>query len=108
MNTQQCLVTPPLDPHEGSRVHGDAFDLQLRPFVLGESLMGGAGELGEEVGAVVEGSFDVFAADECYSLSAGEAIIIPEHEPRRWVCTSAAGLLYRAIVRLGAVQEGAP
>ncbi|KMM85655.1 hypothetical protein TU78_09600 [Pseudomonas taetrolens] len=95
-----------MDPVEGSSVHGDAFDLQLRPFALGESVMGGVGDLGEEVGAVVEGSFDVFAADECYSLSAGEAIIIPPHEPRRWVCTSAAGLLYRVIVRMGTVQEG--
>lgn len=105
MNTQQCLVTAPLESAEGSRVSGDAFDLQLRPFVQGESVTGGISDLGEEVGAIVEGSFDVFAADECYSLSAGEAIIIPPHEPRRWVCTSAKGLLYRAIVRVGTVQE---
>ncbi|VVP94105.1 hypothetical protein PS918_03532 [Pseudomonas fluorescens] len=108
MNTQQCRVTAPLTCAEGSRVSGDAFDLQLRPFVQGESVMGGISDLGEEVGAIIEGSFDVFAADECYSLSAGEAIVIPPHEPRRWVCTSANGLLYRAIVRLGAVQELQP
>jgi quercetin dioxygenase-like cupin family protein len=107
MSSQQCLVTPPLEPVDGSRVSGDAFDLQLRPFVRGESVMGGISDLGEEVGAIVEGSFDVFAADECYSLTAGEAIVIPPHEPRRWVCTSAKGLLYRAIVRIGAVPERA-
>jgi len=107
MSSQQCLVTPSPEPVEGSRVSGDAFDLQLRPFVQGESVMGGISDLGEEVGAIVEGSFDVFAADECYSLTAGEAIVIPPHEPRRWVCTSAKGLLYRAIVRIGAVPERA-
>ncbi|MVV51681.1 hypothetical protein EJA72_26055 [Pseudomonas sp. PB120] len=105
MSSQQCVVIPPLESAEDSQISGDAFDLQLRPFVQGESVMDGISDLGEEVGAVVEGSFDVFAADECYSLSAGEAIVIPPHEPRRWVCTSAKGLLYRAIVRIGAVQE---
>jgi quercetin dioxygenase-like cupin family protein len=108
MSTQQCLVVPPLACGEGGGVSGDAFDLQLRPFVQGESVMGGINDLGEEVGAIVEGNFDVFAADECYSLSAGEAIVIPPHEPRRWVCTSATGLLYRAIVRIRAVQERTP
>lgn len=107
MNTQQCLVTAPLNAEEGSGVSGDAFDLQLRPFVQGEVVEGGFRDLGEEVGAIVEGSFDVFAAGEVYTLSAGEAIIIPPDEPRRWVCTSATGLLYRAIVRTDAVREAA-
>ncbi|NBA94842.1 hypothetical protein [Pseudomonas sp. R5(2019)] len=108
MSTQQCLLTPPLDASAVSAISGDAFDLQLRRFVQGEAVEGGISDLGEEVGAIVEGSFDVFAADESYSLSAGEAILIPAHEPRRWVCTSAQGLLYRAIVRNSDVQEGAP
>lgn len=105
MSTQHCVVTAPAGSCADSQISGDAFDLQLRSFVQGESVTSGMSELGEEVGAIVEGSFDVFAADESYSLSAGEAIIIPPHEPRRWVCTSAQGLLYRAVVRLGATRE---
>lgn len=108
MTAQQCLVTQPLQvpvKTGASGVTGDAFDLQLRPFACGDVVEGGISDLGEEVGAVVEGSFDVFAAGESYSLSAGEAIIIPPNELRRWVCTSAQGLLYRAIVRLDATVE---
>lgn len=110
MSTQQCLVTQPvssLKAKEATSATGDAFDIQLRRFDLGDTVEGGISDLGEEVGAVVEGSFDILAAGESYSLTAGEAIAIPPHEPRRWICTSDQGVLYRAIVRLDAAQGAA-
>lgn len=51
---------------------------------------------GEEVVAILEGEFDVDAAGEHYRLAAGEAILIPPREPRRFTCVSEKGVLYRA------------
>lgn len=108
-NPHQCLVTPPLPQTENgqSGLSGDKFELQLRTFKQGEIVEGGLPNLGEEVGAILEGSFAVDAAGEQYELSAGEAIVIPPHEPRQWRCLSAAGVLYRAVVRLNAEQASA-
>jgi quercetin dioxygenase-like cupin family protein len=105
-HAQQCLTTPSLNQVEESQValSGDKFELKLQNFIQGESVEGGMPTLGEEVGAVLEGTFSVDAAGEHYDLCAGEAIVIPPNEPRAWRCTSASGVLYRAVVRLDAEQ----
>lgn len=99
---EHCLVTPPLTEAESGKtgLSGDKFELQLRTYTEGEIVEGGLPDLGEEVGAILEGSFAIDAAGEHYELSAGEAIVIPPHEPRQWRCQSATGVLYRAVVRL--------
>ena len=60
--------------------------------------------LGEEVGAILEGQFDILAAGEAYCLSAGEAILIPPKEARRFQCLSERGVLYRVTVHQKAVD----
>ncbi|HEX7911867.1 MAG TPA: cupin domain-containing protein [Paraburkholderia sp.] len=54
-----------------------------------------AGLLGEELAAVLEGRVDIVAADEHYVLSAGEAILIPPREARRYRCVTPGCVLYR-------------
>ena len=54
-----------------------------------------AGLLGEELAAVLEGRVDIVAADEHYILSAGEAILIPPREARRYRCVTPSCVLYR-------------
>ncbi|WP_321896964.1 cupin domain-containing protein [Burkholderia cepacia] len=58
------------------------------------------GARGEEVVAILEGEFDIDAAGEHYRLVAGEAILIPPREPRRFTCVGAKGVLYRAGTRV--------
>jgi quercetin dioxygenase-like cupin family protein len=50
---------------------------------------------GEEVAAVLEGQVDIVAAGEHYVLSAGEAILIPPREARRFRCLTPTAVLYR-------------
>lgn len=91
--------------HETS---GDAFDIAIHVLRRGETLSTAAGDAGEEVAAVLDGTFTIEAAGESYRLSKGEGIIIPSAEPRRWTCDTEGGRLYRVINRtsLGA-QAGA-
>ena len=81
---------------------GAAFDVSIEVLELGGQIEAAAGMSGEEVGAILEGTFTISAADELYRLSVGEGIIIPPGEPRIWVCTSKRGVLYRAVTRIGA------
>ncbi|WP_042885338.1 cupin domain-containing protein [Cupriavidus necator] len=78
---------------------GDAFDIAIHVLRQGEMLSAAAGEAGEEVAAVLEGTFTIEAAGESYRLSKGEGIIIPNAEPRRWTCDAGSGRLYRVINR---------
>lgn len=87
---------------------GDAFDIAIHVLRRGESLGAAAGEAGEEVAAVLEGTFTIQAAGETYHLSKGEGIIIPSAEPRQWTCDAEGGRLYRVINRSSlATQAGA-
>lgn len=106
MSLTNCIVTEPLASlAEGqAALSGDKFDLKLKTFAQGETVEGGLPSLGEEVGAILEGTFEVDAAGEHYTLTAGEGIVIPAHEPRAWRCVSEQGVLYRAIVRLSEEQ----
>lgn len=92
---------------ESYAARGSALDVSIRVLTHGERIEAAAGSVGEEVAAILEGSFSVTAADEHYELSVGEGIIIPPREPRTWICTSGRGVLYRALTLGAATIPGA-
>jgi len=88
--------------HETS---GDAFDIAIHVLTRGQTLSAAVGQAGEEVAAVLEGTFTIEAAGETYRLSKGEGIIIPSAEPRRWTCDTEGGRLYRVINRTSLSEQ---
>ncbi|MBB5501136.1 cupin domain-containing protein [Paraburkholderia sp. MM5384-R2] len=87
------------DPHAASqtvRAQGALLSTEFAVFEPSEVRDEAAGARGEEVVAILEGQFDIDAAGEHYRLVAGEAILIPPREPRRFTCIGAKGVLYRA------------
>lgn len=61
----------------------------------------------EEVGAVLDGRFELVMGDERHELAAGAGILIPPGEHRTWNLLSEAGTLYRVFPR-GQTKTGAP
>jgi len=55
--------------------------------------------LGEEVGAVLDGRFELTTGDERHELAAGSGILIPPGEPRTWRLLSGSGVLYRVFLK---------
>lgn len=53
------------------------------------------GELREEMGAVLDGCFEIVCEDERYELRPGDGILIPHQAPRTWRLLSEDGTLYR-------------
>ena len=51
----------------------------------------------EEVGAVLEGCFELQCGDERHELAAGDGILIPAGEAHRWQVVSETGVLYRVL-----------
>ena len=51
--------------------------------------------LGEEVGAVLNGRFELTMGDERHELAPGSGILIPPGEARTWRLLSDSGVLYR-------------
>lgn len=51
--------------------------------------------LPEEMGAVLDGVFELVCGDERYVLEAGDGILIPAHEARTWRLLSDHGAVYR-------------
>ncbi|WP_233857510.1 hypothetical protein [Paraburkholderia sp. HD33-4] len=91
------------DPHAASqtvRAEGALLTTEFAVFEPSEVHDDAAGACGEEVVAILEGEFDIDAAGEHYRLVAGEAILIPLGEPRRFTCLDAKGVLYRAGTRV--------
>ncbi|MGF6439519.1 cupin domain-containing protein [Paraburkholderia youngii] len=90
------------DPHAASqtmRAQGALLTTEFAVFEPSEVHDEPAGARGEEVVAILEGQFDIDAAGEHYRLVAGEAILIPPREPRRFTCVGTKGVLYRAGTR---------
>lgn len=54
---------------------------------------------GEEVGAVLEGRFELVLAEETHRLETGDAVVIPPGAPHLWRLLSPTGVLYRVINR---------
>ncbi|WP_322102270.1 cupin domain-containing protein [Paraburkholderia sp. J41] len=87
------------DPQAASqtlRAEGACLTTEFAVFAPRETRDEAAQTRGEEVVAILEGEFDIDAAGEHYRLVAGEAILIPPREPRRFTCLGAKGVLYRA------------
>jgi quercetin dioxygenase-like cupin family protein len=82
-----------------ARAQGELLTTEFSVFGAGEVREDRADARGEEVVAILEGEFDIDAAGEHYRLVAGEAILIPPREPRRFACIGAKGVLYRAGLR---------
>ena len=51
--------------------------------------------LAEEVGAVLDGRFELVSGGERHELASGSGILIPPGAPRTWRLLSASGVLYR-------------
>ncbi|WP_082378299.1 cupin domain-containing protein [Caballeronia cordobensis] len=79
------------------RAAGAALTASTQRMVIDDVVSVEKDMLGEEVAAVLDGRIAVLAAGEHYVLSAGEAILIPPNEPRRFTCVSSGSVLYRVI-----------
>jgi quercetin dioxygenase-like cupin family protein len=79
-------------------VQGATLGVTVHTLDLGAVIEFDAGLLGEEVGAVLEGACHVRAAGESYTLSAGQVIVIPAREPRRYEAMTAQLVVYRVVV----------
>jgi mannose-6-phosphate isomerase-like protein (cupin superfamily) len=88
------------EPFGVRRIAGQDLDVEFVRLAPSDVLdrRGGA-DAGEEVAAVLEGSWHVGCGREEYWLSPGEGIIIPPGEGSRWR-SETGGLLYRVIVRV--------
>lgn len=97
-------VAAPL-PRERKVAHGAALSASTQRMQCDELVAFEAGLLGEELTAVLEGRVDIVAADEHYVLSAGEAILIPPHEARRYRCVTPGCVLYRVVCNAAPNEE---
>jgi quercetin dioxygenase-like cupin family protein len=88
---------PGAEPGSVFATDGGSFDVTINVLAAGEHPTEPP-MLGEEVGAILEGSFHIETSEESFELVKGEAIIIPPGEPRRWTCRDDRGVLYRVIV----------
>jgi mannose-6-phosphate isomerase-like protein (cupin superfamily) len=78
------------------QTHGVVLAVELRHWAGGETLdVRERTELCEEMGAVLEGRYELLCGDERYELAAGDGILVPPGEPRTWRVLSEAGVLYR-------------
>ncbi|SPB18578.1 hypothetical protein NOV72_05778 [Caballeronia novacaledonica] len=88
---------------------GAALATSMQRMTRNEIIAFGADDApGEEVAAVLEGQVDIVAAGEHYVLSAGEAILIPPHEARRFQCATPTAVLYRVTCNAAAAREAEP
>lgn len=111
MSTADAIHCSPLvaavEDADASRAKGAALAMTTQAMKQDEVIEFAASALGEEVAAVLEGRVDVVAAGEHYVLSAGEAILIPPHEARRYRCLEANSVLYRVVCDASATAAAA-
>mgnify|MGYP001041109349 FL=1 len=81
--------------------HGRDLVVELKRWSAGETFETTGGE---EVGAVLEGAFELVLSAETHRLEAGTAVVIPPGEPHRWRLLAPTGVLYRVVNR----TSGAP
>ena len=79
-------------------VSGDSLKIELRRWRKGEKAKGTpCGSNGEEMAAVMSGTFRVRTATEEHELTTGEGIIIPPGSEREWQSLESGGCLYRVV-----------
>ena len=78
------------------RTEGRDLVVELRRWERGDiaQLTPPAGQ-GEEVGAVLNGRFELVSDGERHELAPGSGILIPPGVPRSWRLLSESGVLYR-------------
>ena len=78
------------------RTEGHDLVVELRRWTPGDiAQLAPPRELNEEVGAVLEGRFELVCEDERHELAAGSGILVPPGAPRTWRLLSDSGVLYR-------------
>jgi len=82
------------------RAEGDELAVELRRWTAAEigALQAPRG-LAEEMGAVLEGRFELACDDERYELGPGDGLLIPAGASRAWRMLSDSGVLYRVFPR---------
>jgi len=89
------------------QTRGLGLEVELRRWDAGQAQTLVAADIGEEVGAVLEGSFELRCGDECHELHAGSGILIPPGVSRCWRLLSESGVLYRVVGRPGPDEPAA-
>jgi hypothetical protein len=92
----------PHDPQTAPDFRADGRDLvvELRRWHKGDiGALTPPPNLNEEVGAVLDGRFELLCGDERHELAAGSGILIPPGEDRTWRLLSESGVLYRVFPR---------
>jgi mannose-6-phosphate isomerase-like protein (cupin superfamily) len=74
------------------RMRGQVLSVELRRWARDETV---AASGPEEVGAVLEGRFELCCGEERYELEDGQGIVIPPRAARCWRALSESGVLYR-------------
>jgi quercetin dioxygenase-like cupin family protein len=78
------------------RTRGKVLSVELRRWTTGASVsVSTPADLGEEMGAVLEGRYELTCEGERYELGPGDGILIPAGEPHTWRLLSGEGVLYR-------------
>lgn len=75
-------------------IRGETLSVELHRWAEDETAAADA-TAPEEVGAVLEGRFELSCGDERYELGEGQGIVIPPGAPRSWRTLSPTGVLYR-------------
>ena len=81
-------------PAPNLSVRGEVLAVELRRWAEDETVVADT-TAPEEVGAVLEGRFELRCGEELYVLAEGQGIVIPPGAPRRWRALAASGVLYR-------------
>jgi quercetin dioxygenase-like cupin family protein len=81
------------------RAEGDELAVELRRWTPGIGVPEAPRGLGEEMGAVLEGRFELACDDERYELGPGDGLLIPAGASRTWRVLSDSGVLYRVFPR---------
>jgi hypothetical protein len=74
---------------------GAALQADLRALTAASPVIINLAGTAEEVAAILEGRFELRSEDDFYTLSAGQAVLIPPGAPRNWHLVSPRGTLYR-------------
>jgi hypothetical protein len=82
------------------RTEGRDLVVELRRWNAGDiAELAAPPNLGEEVGAVLNGRFELTTGDERHELVPGSGILIPPGEARTWRLLSDSGVLYRVFLK---------
>jgi hypothetical protein len=92
----------PHDPNSSPDFRAEGRDLTVELRRWHRDDIGGIAappNLNEEVGAVLDGRFELRSGDERHELAAGSGILIPPGAERTWRLLSDSGVLYRVFPR---------